>query len=149
MNSELQRGTPNRNLIAAADRRRGKPSSDSVMVAEVKPAKKVVQPVAQTVAYEPPPEAPAVATASGDISFFIQLGSFSDGGNAARVRDQFASAWPVQFIELSGAAGPIYRVRLGPISDPDDAQTALSDAQTAGFADAHLIKTEAVQASLQ
>jgi rare lipoprotein A len=153
MNTELERGTPSRNLIAAADRRRGKSSSDSVMVAEVKPAKKAaqpaVQPVVQTVAYQPPPEAPAAAAASGDVSFFIQLGSFSDGGNAARVRDQFASAWPVQFIELSGAAGPIYRVRLGPISDPDDAQTALSDAQKAGFADAHMIKTEAVQASLQ
>ena len=153
MNTELQRGTPSRNLIAAADRHRGKSSTDSVMVAEVKPAKKLVQPavqpVVQTVAYQPPPEAPVAAAPSGDVSFFIQLGSFSDGGNAARVRDKFASAWPVQFIELSGAAGPIYRVRLGPISDPDDAQTALSDAQTAGFADAHMIKTEAVQASLQ
>ena len=125
------------------------------MVAEVKPPKQIAQPaaqpVAQTVAYQPAPqpEAPASAAPSGEVSYFVQLGSFSDGGNAARVRDKFSSAWPVQFIELSGAAGPIYRVRLGPISDPDDAQTALSDAQTAGFADAHLVKTEAVQASLQ
>jgi len=151
MNTELERGTPNRSLIAAADRRRGKSSVANVTVAEAPPPKKASRAVAETVAYQPPPtpEAPAAASLTGDISYFIQLGSFSDGGNAARVRDQFASAWPVQFIELSGAAGPIYRVRIGPITDPDDAQTALADAQTAGFSDAHLIKMEAVQASLQ
>ncbi len=151
MNTELQRGTPNRNLIAAADRRRGKSSSDGVTVAQLKPAKKSSQPVAETVAYQPPPasQAPATAAPTGEVSYFIQLGSFSDGDNAARAREHFASVWPVQFIELSGAAGSVYRVRLGPISDADDAQTALSDAQTAGFTDARLIKTEAVQASLQ
>lgn len=151
MNTELEKGTSTRNLIAAADRRRGKTPTDSVMVAEVKPQRKQAQPVAETVAYQPPPEpaVPAVAAPTGEVSFFIQLGSFSDGDNAARARDQFASAWPVQFIELSGAAGPVYRVRLGPITDADDARTALSDARSAGFTDARLIKTEAVQAALQ
>lgn len=152
MNTELDRGTPARNLIAAADRRKGKSSSGDVTVAQAKPAKKAAPaPAVETVAYQPPPEAavPAVAAPSGEVSYFIQLGSFADGGNAARARDQFSAIWPVQFIELSGAAGPVYRVRLGPISDADDAQTALSDARSAGFADARLIKTEAVQASLQ
>jgi cell division protein FtsN len=55
----------------------------------------------------------------------------------------------VQFIELSGASGPVYRVRLGPISSSEDAQTALIDAQTAGFGDARLIRNETVQASLE
>jgi len=155
MNTELERGTSTRNLIAAADRRKGRSGNDSVQVAAVKPAKKVAEPAAEavveTVAYEPPPEpaTPVVAAPTGEVSYFIQLGSFSDGTNAARAREQFASAWPVQFIELSGAAGPVYRVRLGPISDADDAQTALVDAQSAGFTDARLIKNEAVQASLQ
>lgn len=147
MNTELERGTPTRTLIAAADRRKGKPAGDSVQVAAVKPANTAMPSLTETVAYQPPPA--AVAAPTGEVSFFIQLGSFSDGGNAARAREQFASAWPVQFIELSGAAGPVYRVRLGPISDADDAQTALSDARSAGFVDARLIKTEAVQASLQ
>lgn len=147
MNTELERGTPTRTLIAAADRRKGKPAGDSVQVAAVKPANTAMPSLTETVAYQPPPA--AVAAPIGEVSFFIQLGSFSDGGNAARAREQFASAWPVQFIELSGAAGPVYRVRLGPISDADDAQTALSDARSAGFVDARLIKTEAVQASLQ
>ncbi len=152
MNTELGRGTPTRNLIAAADRRRGRSGSDNVMVAQAKPVTPVAAqaPKPVMVAYQPPVQEAAPAPASGgEVSYFIQLGSFADGGNAARTRDQFSATWPVQFIELSGAAGPIYRVRLGPINDSSDAQTALVDAQSAGFTDARLIKTEAVQASLQ
>lgn len=160
MNTELERGTPMRKMIAAADRRKGKsaPTND-VMVAEAPPARKA-EPVAKTetiayeqpaeaVAFEQPVETVAPAAPTGEVSYYVQLGSFSDGANAARARDQFASAWPVQFIELSGASGPIYRVRIGPISDNDDARTALVDAQAAGFVDARLIKSEAVQAALQ
>lgn len=151
MNTELERGTSMRKLIAAADRRRGNaaPAND-VVVAEAPPVRKA-EPVAkaETVAYEQPAEPVAPAAPTGEVSYYVQLGSFSDGANAARARDQFASAWPVQFIELSGASGPVYRVRIGPISDSDDARTALVDAQAAGFADARLIKSEAVQAALQ
>ncbi|PZF76971.1 septal ring lytic transglycosylase RlpA family lipoprotein [Aestuariivirga litoralis] len=153
MNTELERGTPMRKMIAAADHRRGKSApAETVMVAEAAPVKKKQAPkvVAETVAFEQPAEPVQAAPGpTGEVSYYIQLGSFSDGGNAARARDQFASVWPVQFIELSGAAGPVYRVRLGPISDNDDAQTALSDARSAGFTDARLIKSEAVQAALQ
>ena len=124
------------------------------MVAEAKPQKQkklaapAPQPVVETVAYEAPPVEAAPIAAATEISYYIQLGSFADGNNAARARDQFAAVWPVQFIELSGASGPVYRVRLGPISNGDDARTALMDAQSSGFGDARLIKTEAVQASL-
>ena len=151
MNTELERGTSLRRMIAAADGRKGKSTSDSPMVAEAKPAKKAAPPAvqAETVVYEQPVEPAAPAVAAGEVSYYIQLGSFSDAENAARARDQFASAWPVQFMELSGASGPVYRVRLGPISDSDDAGTALVDAQSAGYADARLIRSEAVQAALQ
>jgi cell division protein FtsN len=84
-----------------------------------------------------------------EVTYFIQIGSFSDGENAARARDRFAAVWPVQYIELSGASGPVYRVRLGPISSSADAETALIDAQSAGYGDARLIRNEAVQAALQ
>jgi len=151
MNTELDRGTPLRKMIASADRRRGKAPAETVQVASAKPKKKAPPPEAQyeTAAYEPPTEAEAPAEAiAAEISYFIQLGSFSDADNAARVRDRFASVWPVQFIEISGASGPVYRVRLGPITNSEDAQTALMDAQTAGFGDARLIRNAAVQASL-
>ena len=151
MNKELERGTPMRKMIAAADRRKGKAPAEAVQVAAAKPKKKAQPKPAEyeTAAYERPAEPEAVAEpVATEVTYFVQLGSFTDADNAARVRDQFAAVWPVQFIELSGASGPVYRVRLGPISSSDDAQTALIDAQTAGFGDAKLIRNAAVQASL-
>lgn len=153
MNKELDRGTPLRKMIARADRYKGKAPADAVMVAEAKPAIKkpvvVAPPVAETVAFTPVTPDVLPSAVEAEVSYFVQIGSFSDGENASRVRDQFASVWPVQFIELSGASGPVYRVRLGPISHADDAETALSDARAAGFGDAKLIRNEALQAALQ
>ena len=153
MNKELDRGTSLRKMIAAADRRKGKGPAPEVMVAEVKPPKKKAvappEPQYETVAYEAPADSGGPAETATDVSFFIQLGSFGNSVNAARARDRFAAVWPVQFIELSGASGPVYRVRLGPISNGEDAQTALIDAQTSGYGDARLIRNEAVQASLE
>ena len=153
MNKELNRGTPLRRMIAAADRSKGKVGSSDVMVAEAKPKKQppIAQPV-QTVAYSAPQ--PDEQTARGEeqgftTTYFIQLGSFGDRVNAERARDQSAAIWPVQFIELSGSAGPIYRIRLGPIADQVDAETALDNAYAAGFGDAKLVRSNAVQAALQ
>ncbi len=159
MNLENKRGTSLGRMIAAADRRQGGVSDSDVMVAEAKPAKKAKppQPKFETVAYETPAPEPVVAAetaeqpdASGvETNFFIQLGSFTDPENAARARDTFASVWPVQFIELLGAAGPVYRVRLGPIASEADAQTALENAYAAGYGDARLVRSQAMQAALQ
>ncbi len=159
MNTELDRGTPLRKMIARADKHRGKGYADTTQVAEAKPKKKMpapapvpVAPVEAAAYAEPAPlpaAVPQLAAESVEVTYFVQLGSFSDGGNAARVREQFSSVWPVQFIEVSGASGPVYRVRLGPIADGGDAETALADAQSSGFADARLVRSEAVQASLQ
>ena len=152
MNKELDRGTPMRKMIASADRRKGKAPAEKVQTAAKKPKKKAApppQPEFETAAYEPEPVLEPVEPAETVVTYFIQLGSFSDGENAARARDRFASVWPVQFIELSGAAGPVYRVRLGPISSSADAETALIDAQSAGYGDARLIRNEAVQAALE
>jgi rare lipoprotein A len=159
MNEELDSGTSMHKMIARADRRKSKQPDDDVQVAEVKPKKKAPappppEPEYETAAYEPEP--PVKTAEYGqepapelEVTYFVQLGSFSDEGNAVRARDSFASVWPVQFIELSGAAGPVYRVRLGPISTTADAETALIDAQAAGYGDARLIRNAAVQASLQ
>lgn len=147
MNKELNRGTPLRQMIASASRNKGRSAVPDVQVAEAKP--KVSKARLETVAYVPPKAQSAPAQSGVETSYFVQLGSFSDPNNAVRARDLFASAWPVQFIELSGSSGVVYRVRLGPLSDSVDAQTALEGAFAAGFADAHVITATSVQASLQ
>ena len=146
MNTELKRGTPMRNMIAAAGRRRGAAPEPGVQAAAARPG--TLQAQTRTVAFSPP-AAPASTESSGiETSYFIQVGSFSDLANAERARDLFASAWPVQFIELSGSSGNIYRVRLGPISGRTDADTALDGAVAAGYPDARLIAAQAMQAAL-
>lgn len=148
MNKELQRGTSLKRMIAAADKSRGKVRSTDVMVAEA-PVKKKKQANVETVAYTPPAMDPPVTGSGVETSYFVQVGSFADPVNAERARDMFASAWPVQFMELSGTQGSVYRVRLGPISSQDDANTALEGAIASGYPDARLVQAQAMQASLQ
>lgn len=167
MNKENARGTSLRTMVAMADRHRSRGTVSDTMVADAAMGQKkkaapkpepVEAPQVETVAYQPPPE-PAVEqqqpaeepqqTAGYETNFYIQLGSFTDPDNAGRARDQFAAVWPVQYIELMGANGPVYRVRLGPIADQADAQTALDNAYAAGFNDARMIRSQAMQASLQ
>ena len=154
MNQELDRGTPMRKMIAKADRRKGNMPTEEVQIAAAKPKKQAPpppppEPEFETASYEPEQVATPEPAPVSEATYFVQLGSFSDADNATRARDQFASVWPVQFIELYGASGPVYRVRLGPISSTADAETALIDAQAAGYGDARLIRNAAVQASLQ
>ncbi|MCB1379852.1 MAG: septal ring lytic transglycosylase RlpA family protein [Alphaproteobacteria bacterium] len=147
MNKELNRGTSLRRLIAAADRSRGKAAVPEVQVAAATPKRQKAK--VQLATYTPP-EPPQPAPESGiESTYFIQVGSFGERHNAERARDRFASVWPVQFIELEGSAGTVYRVRLGPISDRADADTALDNAVSAGFKDAHLIAAQSMQAALQ
>lgn len=148
MNKELQRGTSLRRMIAAADRSRGKVRSTDVMVAEA-PVKKKIQAKVETVAYTPPQPDLTSSQSGLETSYFVQVGSFADPVNAERARDMFASAWPVQFMELSGTQGTVYRVRLGPISGQADAKTALEGAIQSGYPDARLVQAQAMQASLQ
>jgi rare lipoprotein A len=157
MNKELQNGTSLRTMIARADRHKGRaPPETGTMVAETKPVKKkpvaVPEPEVTTVAYTPPAPDPAEATTAEPVyetSYYVQLGSFTDPDNAARARDHFSTVWPVQFIELMGSSGPVYRVRLGPIATAADAETALQDAYAAGFGDSRLVRSQSVQAALQ
>jgi rare lipoprotein A len=151
MNRELNRGTAMHRMIAAADRSRGKNPAPEVMVAEAPPKKKPKPDAAavETVAYQPPAVSNPPSGSGIETSYFVQLGSFTNVDNAARARDQFANVWPVQFIELSGSNGVIYRIRLGPIADQADATTALENAFAAGYDDAHVVSAQAMQAALQ
>ena len=148
MNTELERGTPMRKMIASADRHRGQVPADTVLVAEIKP-RKTKKAAVQLAAYTPEEPVTTVPQTADEMSYFVQVGSFADYDNAERARASFANTWPVQFVELSGSQGTVYRVRLGPISSPEDAQTALESAVATGFPDSHVVQSQAMQAALQ
>ncbi|MGH6856047.1 MAG: septal ring lytic transglycosylase RlpA family protein, partial [Aestuariivirga sp.] len=139
MNDELQRGTPLRRMIAAANGGRGKVQTAS--------AGMTPDPVeVDTVAYDTAGE--ESESIRSDLSYYVQIGSFADPENAERARAELSSAWPVQIVELDGGSGPIYRVRLGPLADRPDADTAVEDAVFFGHADAHVIVAHSMQAAL-
>ena len=139
MNRELKHGTPLRRMIAAANG--GRAQDFQVAKAESAPVQQVEyaeQPVQQ---FEP--------NQAASVNYFVQVGSFADPDNAERIRQQLSDVGPVQVAELMGSNGPIYRVRLGPLHDADEAQVALNQVFGYGLADARVIATHLEQASLQ
>ena len=131
MNRELQRGTPLNRMVAAA----GGGETDGVQMAAYEPPRK---PARRKAAPEPViAEAdPAIATRS---QYFVQVASFSDPINAALARDELAGVAPVEVRPLESTSGTIYRVRLGPMANEGEAESALAAAVDQGHGGARLI----------
>lgn len=88
---------------------------------------------------------PPVATARPAVydtrAQFVQIGAFSDVGNAERLRTRLATLGPVEVSPATATNGAtLHRVRLGPFADAERAQAALADAQRSGFPDARLVQ---------
>jgi rare lipoprotein A len=89
---------------------------------------------------------PTIGSATNDYQspqYFVQVGSFADPYNAERAREELADSGPVQVEQLIGVAGPLYRVRIGPIQNEGQAQVALRQAVDLGHPDARLITANA------
>ena len=137
MNRELKNGTPLRQMIASAGTRRSK----AVEVAQAD--------TAQETGYEAEPEQPVEQAQISAINYFVQAGTFADPDNAERLRQEFINIGPVQVAELMGTDGPVYRMRVGPFDNLNDAQIALNQVHGYGLPDAHLLESHLQQASLQ
>jgi rare lipoprotein A len=142
MNRELENGTPLRQMIAAAS---GKRRAEPVQVAEADP----VDQGAYEAEMEQQPIAQMEPSLSSAVNYFVQAGTFADPDNAERLRQEFVNIGPVQVAELMGNDGPVYRMRVGPFDNLNDAQVALNQVHGYGLPDAHLLETHLQQASLQ
>ncbi len=109
MNRELNRNTPLHQMIASANRASGETAAT---------------PVADT---------------NPDSGYFVQVASFSDQQNANRARAQLQGLGPVRVSPVNGAYGTVYRVQLGPLSNQNEAQQALSRVVAAGHQDARVV----------
>ena len=83
------------------------------------------------------------------VNYFVQAGTFADPDNAERLRQEFVNIGPVQVAELMGNDGPVYRMRVGPFDNLNDAQVALNQVHGYGLPDAHLLESHLQQAALQ
>ncbi|MGB7206127.1 MAG: septal ring lytic transglycosylase RlpA family protein [Anderseniella sp.] len=114
MNQELLRRTPLNEMIASANLRDGRYGDDA--------------PTEQAAA--------TINTASSGGAYYVQVAAFSDVDNAQRTKNQLADIGGVVVDEASGAYGQLYRVRLGPLSNQQEAQSALAAVRQRGHHDA-------------
>jgi len=135
---EVQAITPElvapRPAYSSADfsRRAAQVGSEALRVAQVEPAKVSAQP-----AHLPaPPEEQLEA-------LYLQLGAFSARANAEQLRAKLMldSARPEQVIihQSSGANGPLYRVRIGPLANMEEATTLSARLTTYGYSEPRLV----------
>ena len=79
------------------------------------------------------PAAPAYAAAAQG-NFFVQVGAFSDLGNAHRVRDAVGQAGPVVVdVRNTASGGELFRVRVGPWHSREEADAARRTLASLGY----------------
>jgi rare lipoprotein A len=139
MNRELKHGTPLRQMIAAADGN----VDQNYQVAEAE-----ATPV-QRVKYTSEPVQQFEQGIDANSYFFVQVGLFADPDNAERIRQDLTGVGQIQIAEVSGSNGPLYRVRIGPFNDANDAQAVLNQVYGFNLPDARIIEAHLQQASAQ
>lgn len=104
-------------------------------------------PAPQAAAYHPPAN-PYLQQATYTPSLvqpglYVQAGSFRDAGNAQRLGSYLqSSGQPVEVAPVDVSGTTYYRVRVGPLSDGQQAQQTLQLAWNAGANGAHLLTVE-------
>ena len=79
------------------------------------------------------PVAPTYAAAAQG-NFFVQVGAFSDLGNAHRVRDAIGQAGPVVVdVRNTASGGELFRVRVGPWNSREEADSARRTLASLGY----------------
>ena len=100
----------------------------------------------------PPPMAPAGPVPPGPplsnavtvlpvqpTHIFVQAGAFASNGNAERMRARLTSLGPVTVTAVRVNGLDVYRVRLGPLSSVDDADSMLARTVGAGVPEARIV----------
>ena len=86
------------------------------------------------------PEPDRVITPLGSSRIFIQAGAFAVPENAQRARSRFSALANVEVTNIALNGTPLYRVRLGPVANADEADRLLSRLVGSGFPDAHIVR---------
>lgn len=89
----------------------------------------------------PPPLKPDDRPASHSDGFYLQVGAFSSAEGARRLRDKVASITQERvFISEFMAAKPLYRVRIGPLTDEVEINRVRQTLPSAGIYNSHIVK---------
>lgn len=88
----------------------------------------------------PASEPDRVITPLGSSRIFIQAGAFAVPENAQRARSRFSALANVEVTNVAVNGTPLYRVRLGPVANAEEADRLLSRLVGSGFPDAHIVR---------
>lgn len=75
-------------------------------------------------------------------AYYLQIGAFSQAENATRLRSRLDGLVPergIHVVRSQSAGNPVYRVRIGPISDRDEADRMSRDLLALGVEGAHIV----------
>jgi rare lipoprotein A len=93
-----------------------------------------------------PEKPPVMASASKPApqkaaSLFLQVGAFRNRDNATRLGSKLQNAklGDIQIMEAANSSGPIYRVRIGPLSSVDEADRLSTDLESRGYTSARVV----------
>jgi rare lipoprotein A len=73
-------------------------------------------------------------------SFYVQAGAFADLANAERLSKAIADLGRVELATINVNGAPLYRVRVGPLSDALSADNTVSELKRRGLSGAHLVR---------
>jgi rare lipoprotein A len=88
---------------------------------------------------EPPRPPVRVASSRPQGTLFLQAAAFSNQDYAERARTMLRTVGPVSITEFARGDRTLYRVRVGPYADRNEALTALERVREVGFEGAHLL----------
>ncbi len=105
------------------------------------PAQETVQPAAWTPpAAAAPVYQPASYAAGG--GYFVQLGSFSDIANAQALSNSVDAALPVEIVPARVNGADYFRVRVGPVSDRNEADSLRDRLSYSGFSNGRVVAAD-------
>ncbi len=96
----------------------------------------LLQQPTQTAELAGAPDRPVYAAATAPGAYFVQVGAYSDPANAQRVRDAVSAAGPVVVdTRTTASGGELFRVRVGPWTSREEADSARRTLSTLGYAE--------------
>lgn len=112
----------------------------------VAPEEPATQAVSTTERAQPSPvvadEEVTIVAVDATPNVFIQAGAFSLYDNANRARVQLSYLGSVVVQEYTRSDTPLFRVRLGPVTDEAELERLLVSVIAAGYGDAHIVVDE-------
>jgi rare lipoprotein A len=133
----------------AMNKGKARPAEEQVMVAEAElPPKRAKRKAAEPVMTSYLPDEPDLAGGLR-MSYYVELGTFADPENVDRIAYGLEQAGRISITELSGSDGPLYKLRIGPIADVNDATVAYNQAVSFGLPDARITQAPLQEAALR